>query len=88
MAKRTGSEIRRSIAQQRETIAPPSSRRWAEIERERLREAGKEYLGPLPDEMIERTMLDEPPKGQRELEREARVNAAMKEMFPGWTPRR
>jgi hypothetical protein len=87
MVKRTGSEIRRSIAQQNETVAPPSTRRWAEIERERLAAAGKDHLGPLPDSMIERT-FSEPQKDQRELEREARVDAAMREMFPGWTPRR
>lgn len=88
MVKRTESEIRRSIAQQRETVAPPSTRRWAEIERERLAAVGKERLGPLPDQMIERDILVEPPKDRREVEKEARVTAAMKEMFPGWTPRR
>jgi hypothetical protein len=88
MAKRTEYEIRRSIAQQREAVAPPTTRRWAEIERERLAAAGKDSLGPLPDQMIERAFLSEPPKDRRELEKEARVTAAMKEMFPGWTPRR
>lgn len=77
-------DIRRAMAMQKENVPPPSGRRWAELEKERVTAMGKPHLAP--HEPYAGGTLSESHEPLEDRER-LKVQRAMRALFPPLKPR-